>query len=141
MRPPWFSNPASSRGPRAEVDLDRDVADQPRPRLADGLEVGEPEPGDPLVAELVAVAEQLVAAADGEHRGAVVDRGRERVALGREHVLGDQPLVAVLAAADVDQVVGAGVEALARARRPRSSNPIPRHSQRRRRKRMLPRSA
>ena len=76
-------------------------------------QVGDPEALDPLVAELVGVAEQLVAAADGEHRGAVVDRGRDRVALGREHVLGDHPLVAVLAAADVDQVVRVGVEALA----------------------------
>ena len=42
----------------------------------------------------------------------------DRVALGAQHVLGDQHLVAVLAAADVDQVVVGGIEALARARRP-----------------------
>ena len=68
-------------GPLAEVDLDRDVADQPRAGLAHGLEVGEAEARDPLVAELVGVAEQLVAAADGEHDGAVRDRGGERLAL------------------------------------------------------------
>ena len=41
-----------------------------------------PEPRQGLLAELVAVAEQLVAAADGEQDGAVVDRGGERLALG-----------------------------------------------------------
>ena len=58
----------ATRGPGAEVDLDRDVADQPRARLAHRLQVGEAEPGQLLLAELVAVAEQLVAAADGEQR-------------------------------------------------------------------------
>ena len=33
-----------TRGP-VELDLDRDVADQPRAVLADGLEVDEAEPG------------------------------------------------------------------------------------------------
>ena len=41
-----------------------------------------PEPRQRLLAELVAVAEQLVAAADGEQDGAVVDRRGERLALG-----------------------------------------------------------
>ena len=57
--------------------------------------------------------EQLVAAADGEHSGTVVDRRRERLALGLDHVPGDQALIAVLAATDVDQVVGPRIEALA----------------------------
>src|SRR4051794_11590208 len=47
-----------------EVDLDRDVADEPRAVLAHRADVDEPQAGDALVAELVAVAEQLVAAAD-----------------------------------------------------------------------------
>ena len=81
-----------------------------------------PRPAIRSLAELVAVPEELVAAADREHDGAVGDRRRERLALAPQHVPGDQALVAVLAAADVDQVVGAGVEALARAGRgvPRS---------------------
>ena len=74
-----------------------------------------PSPGIDSLAELVAVAEQLVAAADGEQRGAVLDGGGDRVALGAQHVLGDEHLVAVLAAADVDQVVLGRVEAVARA--------------------------
>ena len=117
MRPPWFSNPAISIGSAASprsASID-DVADQPRARLAHRLEVDEAEARDPALAELVAVAEQLVAATDGEHDGAVADGGRERLALGLQHVGGDQLLVAVLAATDVDQVVRGGVEALARA--------------------------
>ena len=55
-----------------------------------------PEPRDRLAAQLVAVAEQLVAAADGEQRRAVLHGGGDRVALGAQHVLGDQHLVAVL---------------------------------------------
>ena len=77
-----------------------------------------PRPGQPLLAELVAVAEQLVAAADGEQDGAVVDGRGERLALGRDHVGGDRALVAVLAAADVEQVVGGGVERRRPGRRP-----------------------
>ncbi len=57
--------------------------------------------------------EQLVAAADGQQGGAVLDGARDRVALALQHVLGDQHLVAVLAAADVDQVVLGRVEILA----------------------------
>ena len=86
------------------------------PGSAHRLQVGEAEARDPLVAELVAVAEELVAAADGEHHRAVLDGLGEARALGRHHVLGDDPLVAVLAPADVDQVVGARVERLARPR-------------------------
>ena len=59
------------------------------------------------------MAEQLVAAADGQHGGAVLDGGRDRLALGGQHVLGDEHLVAVLAATDVDQVVFARIEAIA----------------------------
>ena len=83
------------------------------PRIPDGLEVDEAESFDPLVAELVAVAEELIAAADGEHDGAVPGRAGNRVALGRDHVCGHDLLVAVLAAADVDEVVRGGVETFA----------------------------
>src|SRR5262245_54026194 len=99
----------------SEIHLDRDVADQPRAGFAYGLEVGDPEAGDRLLAELIAVPEQLIAATDGQERCAVVDGGGDRLALGLEHVLGDQHLVAILAAPDVDQVMFARVEPLARA--------------------------
>ena len=59
------------------------------------------------------MAEQLVAAADGEQDGAVADRRGERLALGLDHVGGDRALVAVLPAADVEEVVGGGVDRLA----------------------------
>src|SRR5215207_234941 len=99
--------------PGPEVDLDRHVSDQSRALLAHGLEVDQPEAGDPLFVELVAVAKELITAADGEQDGAAVDRCGDRVALARQHVGGDDALVAILPAADVDQVVGVGVDRLA----------------------------
>src|SRR5436190_3872085 len=43
---------------RAEVGLDRDVADQPRARVADRLQVDQPQPWQLLLTQLVGVAEQ-----------------------------------------------------------------------------------
>src|SRR6185437_9239937 len=83
--------------------------------LAHRAEVGQAEPGQRLLAQLVALAEQLVAAADGEEDCAVVDRLRKRRALGLDHVGGDGALVAVLAAADVEEVVRARIDRLALA--------------------------
>jgi hypothetical protein len=88
-----------------DLGLDRDVADQPRALLADRLEVGDPQPRQLLLAELVAVAEQLIAAADRQQGGAVVDRRGQRRPLGRDHVGRHHALVAVLAAADVEEIV------------------------------------
>src|SRR6187200_621897 len=99
----------------AEVCLDCDVADQPRAGLADRLQVGDPQARQLLLAELVAVAEQLVAAADRQEDGAVVGRGGDRLLLAGDHVGGDGALVAVLAAADVEEIVGGRVDRLARA--------------------------
>ena len=76
VRPPWFSKPASTAGPSPELDLDRDVADQPRAVLAHGAQVDQPDAGQLLVAELVGVAEQLVAAAHAEHDRAARRRPR-----------------------------------------------------------------
>ena len=59
--------------------------------------------------------EQLVAAADREQRRAVLDRRGECLALRLHHVGGDRHLVAILAAADVVEVVRAGVDPLTRA--------------------------
>ena len=51
---------------RLELDLDRDVADQPRPVRADRHEIDQSDAGQRLLAELVGVAEQLIAAAHRE---------------------------------------------------------------------------
>ena len=68
VRPPWFSKPASTRGPPSRSTS---IATLPISRGPSSRTVSRstsPTPGQPLAAELVAVAEQLVAAADGEDR-------------------------------------------------------------------------
>src|SRR5918996_4489536 len=100
----------------AQVGLDRAVADQPRSWLAHGPQIHELDAGQLLVAQLVARAEQLVPAADREHDGSAVGRGVERVALRGHHVARHEHLVAVLAAAHVEEVVRVRVERLAQAR-------------------------
>src|SRR6476469_9472431 len=62
--PPVVLEAGQLPGPLAQVDLDLDVADQPRAWLAHRLQLGEAEAGDPIVAQLVAVAEELVTAAN-----------------------------------------------------------------------------
>ena len=64
----------------------------------------------------VDVAEQLVAAAHGEQRRAVRDRARELCAVALQ-VVGDQQLVAILAAAEQEEVDLGGVELLRRTQR------------------------
>ena len=94
-----------------------------------------------LDAVLVAVeaAEQLVAAADGEHGGAVVERGAEGAGARRE-VGRDEGLLAILAAADVEEIVVARHERIAE---PDGANlePCPRRAARQASTAMLPRSA
>ncbi len=95
-----------------QVAVDDHVAD--RARVAgERLEVDEARARD-LVALVaaVAVAEQLVAAADGEQRRAVVERRAQRGRLAQE-LLGDEHLVAILPAADQDQVRRARIDVLA----------------------------
>ena len=99
----------------AQVDLDGDVADQARAVLADGLEVDEADARKPLTSEFVRVAEQLVAAADGEDHLPGRRRVVQRAALDGGEVGGAQGLVAVLAAADVEEVVGVRVQFVAQA--------------------------
>jgi hypothetical protein len=60
------------------------------------------------------MAEQLVAAAHGKDGGARCDRRLQRLALRLHEVAGDQRLVAVLAAAHVEEVVRLGVDRLSR---------------------------
>ena len=69
------------------------------------------------LAQLVGVAEQLVAAADGEHHGATLGRRVKRVALRLGHVPGHGHLVAILAAAEVEEVVRGRVDRVAQRRR------------------------
>ena len=100
----------------AEVDLDRDVADQARAWVAHGLEVDEPDAGQPLAAELVGVAEQLVAAADREDDAPALGCGVQRVALDGREILRAQLLVTVLTTPEVEEVVGVGIDLVAEAR-------------------------
>jgi hypothetical protein len=109
-----------------KVGLDGAVADQPRSGLAHGVQVHQPNPREPLVAELVRAPEQLIAAADGEHHRTMAGGGVQGIPLGGRHVVGDGDLVAILAAADVEEVMGVGLEALADgARGEREAEPAP----------------
>ena len=117
MRPPWFSKPASTPGPPSSSTSIATLPISRAPVLAHRLEVDEPDARQPLVAELVAVPEQLVAAADAESTAPRVGRGVQRVALDGREVLRAQRLVAVLAAAEVEEVVRVRVDLVAEARR------------------------
>ena len=98
-----------------ELALEQDVADHP-PLARDRLVREEPDAGHvDAVAVAVAAAEQLVAAADGEHGGAARDRLLDCVSL-RGEIRRDQRLLAILAAADVEEVVLARARARRRAR-------------------------
>src|SRR5262249_17252224 len=103
--------------PGLQLAREQDVADHP-PLAGDGVERQQADARQ-LVAALVAVEppEQLVAAADGEGGRARGDRGLQRRAKGGER-RGDQLLLAILAAADVEEVVLAGLNDAARAERP-----------------------
>ena len=106
----------ASAAARSNVALEQDVADHP-PLAGDGVERQHAGAGQvAAVAVAVKPAEQLVAAADGEHRGAAGDGLLQRLALGRD-VGRDQRLLAVLPAADVVEVVRAGLDGVAESDR------------------------
>ena len=88
----------------AEVGLEQHVTDQPL--LARERLVGEDSCArhPRAVAAAVAPPEQLVAATDGQHRGAGVDGSAQVVSPCRQ-VGRDERLLTVLAATDVDEVV------------------------------------
>ena len=101
VRPAWFSKPASVSPAQAAARAGRRRSCGARPRPC------EREEPDARAAHAVAVAveatEQLIAAADREERGAALDGlARARRALPRDR--GRQRLLAVLAAADVEEV-------------------------------------
>src|SRR5206468_1072731 len=66
-------------------------------------------------AERVGVPEQLVAAAHAEHHGPARRRRVQRLALALDQVLRTQALVAVLAAAEVEQVMPIRVQRISQA--------------------------
>ena len=101
MRPAWFSKPASVSPAHAQSSSTSPII---RRVARDRVERQQPDPGQ-LGAGDVAVeaAEQLVAAAHREERRAAVDRLAQRARLRRE-VVRDELLLAVLAAADVEEV-------------------------------------
>ncbi len=105
------------------------------------LQIDQPTPGQHLVAELVGVPEQLVAAADGQDDRPARGRGVEAIALEPGQVGGAQLLVAVLAAADVVEVGAVGVQRAPRGRWRVSAKPMPRQRHRRSSSSRLPRSA
>ncbi len=113
MRPPWFSNPASTSGTPGSSSTS--IATLPISRGPSARTVTRstsPAPGQRLVSKLVGVTEQLVAAAHGEDHRAAVGRGVQIGALAVCEVVRAQPLVAILAAADVVQIGARKVERL-----------------------------
>ena len=95
--------------PRHELAVEQHVPDHPL-LAGDGLVREETDAGHRVaVAAEVTTAEQLVAAADREQRRAVRNGRLDRVSL-RDEIGRDQRLFAVLAAADVVEVVLAGRE-------------------------------
>ena len=122
-----------------ELAFEQDVADHP-PLARNGVVREEADAGEQLALLVdIAAAKELVAAADGEERCAGVDRLLDRGPL-LDQVRGDQRLLAVLAATDVEQVVLAGLELIADGDR-RHIELVPAQGRPPRKTAMLPRSA
>ncbi len=95
-----------------ELALEQDVADHPR-FARDRLMGKNPGPRhERPVAAAIAATEKLVATADGEERSSAGD-GRSDLLTARREVDGDRRLLAILAAADVHEVVIARRQRLA----------------------------
>ena len=93
----------------SEVGLEQHIPDQPS-LTRDGLERKELRARHPRsVSAPITASEKLVAAADGEERRACLD-GSTEIGAARCQVGRDQRLLAVLAAADVDEVEGPRLE-------------------------------
>ena len=98
---------------RRELDRDRDVPDQPRAVGAHRTQVEQADSGEGLIAELVAVAEQLIAAAHAEQHRAPRGGRVERLPLVRHQIQRTTLLVAVLPPADVVEVGAVGIKRVA----------------------------
>ena len=125
--------------PAGPLAVEQDVADHP-PLAGDRVQRQQPDARQ-LDAVTVAIeaAEELITAADGENDAAAGRRLAHCVAL-RSEVDGDESLLAILAAADVEQVEipGAQVSPIDTGA---TSSSWPRHAARRASTAMLPRSA
>ena len=84
---------------------------------AHGVQIDQADARQRLGAELVGVAQQLVAAADGEDDRPAGGGGMHVVALALGQIVGAELLVAVLAAADVVEVGAVGIQRLVEAGR------------------------
>src|SRR5437763_12375766 len=101
---------------RPEPALEEDVADHP-PLAGDGLERENARAGHVLAVEAaIAPAEELVAAAYREHGVAPSHRLPEPVRL-RGEVARDEQLLAIMTAADVEEVVLVGPHRISHADR------------------------
>ena len=111
-----------------ELELDRDVAGQPRASSRTMRASTRPMPSSSS-SPSASRSRAAGAAAHGEDHRAATGRGVEGVLLGLDEVARHEPLVAVLAAAEVEEVVRVGVE-----RSPSVTlacwKPIPRQAQR-----------
>ena len=104
--------------PGLQLALEQDVADHP-PLAGDGVEVEDARAGQ-LDARPVAVeaAEELVAAADREQRRRRLPTASSSSAALRRDVRRNERLLAVLAAADVEEIVLSGPQRIAHPDRP-----------------------
>src|SRR5262249_16612482 len=95
-----------------ELALEQHVADHAGV-AGDGLQREQTDAREIDAVEVaVRAAHELVPAAHGEQRGAAGDRGRPAGGSGDE-ILGDELLLAVLAAADIEEIVLARLDRLA----------------------------
>ena len=116
VRPPWFSKPARRRGPSPRSASITTLPIRRSPGSRTVRRSTSPRPGSDSSPTLVGVAEQLIAAAHGQHRRARVERGSQRVALALHQIARHQCLIAVLSTAHVEEVVCVRVDRLTGAR-------------------------
>ena len=120
------SRERSRIGSIIQGDLDRDVADQPWTRVADRVHVEQSHAFDLLLADRIRVPEQLIPTAHAQDERPVRGRLVQCRALAQQQILGAQPLVAVLAATDVEDIVSGSVQWFAEsAARQLEADPAP----------------
>ena len=142
VRPPWFSNPARTRrrpGSSSTSMATLPIRRGPSPRTV--IRSTQADPGQRLVAELIGMPEQLIAAADAEDHGAARGGRMQVIALGIGKVARAQLLIAVLTPTHVDRGRRRQGPAARPGRPAVRMNPSPRQRQRCSSRRRLPRSA